>query len=386
MKFPGFCGPSAENRSLNVNAERTINLYVEHPAGLPKSDPVLQGTPGIRPYCILDDTPMRALFHQDGRTFAVAGTTFYEILGASSFASRGTVANTATDDLVYICSNGRFGGQQLFIVSGGLGYIFALDTNAFTQITDPSFPANVTVGDFVDGYFVALNSQNNTFHLSDLEDGLSWDGTMVGERNLSSDEVIGMICVHREIWLLGAQRTEVWYNSGDTFPFRPILSAGVIESGLLAQNSLTRIDNSIMWLGADERGGAVAYRANGYQPERISTHAVEEAWRHYARPDLAVAWSYQEAGHQFYVLYFPQGPDPTTGVPYTHWVYDAAVGPQLGWHQRALWNSDTALWEPAIARCHCYDWVNNLHLVGDRQNGVIYTQSLDYFDEQIVLP
>jgi hypothetical protein len=154
----------------------------------------------------------------------------------------------------------------------------------------------------------------------------------------------------------------------------------------MASDTLTRIDNTIMWLGCDERGALIAYRANGYQPERISTYAVEEAWRHYAHPELAVGWAYHEGGHQFYCLYFPDGPDPTSGVPYTHWVYDASLGPQLGWHQRGLWNSATALWEPHIARCHCYDWTHGLHLVGDRQNGVIYSQSLDYYSDSLVLP
>lgn len=383
MEFPGLCGGSAQDDSLNVNAECSVNLFARIPSGMAKAKPTLRGTPGLRPFCQVDDSPIRALFYQNSRTFAVGGATLFEILGENSFVSRGTVGE---DDFpATICSNGT-PGHQLFITSNEDGWIFDLLTNTLTQITDPQFPGAASMGDFVDGYFVTLWPSENTFYLSDLEDGTSWSPLMLAQRSLSSDPIAALIVVHREIWLLGQQRTEVWANSGDTFPFAPILSVGVIESGCLAPHSVCRVDNSIMWLGADERGAVQVMRADGYTPKVVSTPAVADALRRYANPQKAIAWAYQEAGHTFYVLYFPEGPDPSSGHWHTHWVFDASVPLEIAWHQRALWNTATAEWEPHIARAHCYDAENQLHLVGDRQNGVIYRQSLDIYDEQIVEP
>ena len=54
--------------------------------------------------------------------------------------------------------------------------------------------------------------------------------------------------------------------------------------------------------------------------QRISTHAIEQAIKKYANSKSAVAFTYQNLGHAFYVLVF----DEAT------WVYDAATGL---WHE-----------------------------------------------------
>lgn len=387
MKFEGLCGPTAQHHSLNVNAELTINWYLERTrSGQPKGDPILMRTPGLAPYVVFEQGPVRQLYAHNGRMFAVAYDTLYEILGENNYVSRGTVSVSDEEEPAFMVSNG-VGGSQLMVASNDLGYIFDLDTNTLTQITDGEFPTSVNALDFVDGYFVVLNSDNNSIHLSDLYDGFSWNGTMVAQRSMAADEVGGIIVAHRNIWWFGQRRTEVWYNSGDTFPFQPILSAGVIEQGLAAPYSVARIDNSVFWLGMDERGGVVAYRAEGFVPKRISTHAVEEAWRNYPNPRDVIAWTYTEAGHSFWVLYFLEGPAEDSAFAYTHWVYDASLPPEEGWHQRATWNPSTCLFEPHAGRCHAYERLEDedVHLVGDRATGAVYRQSLDLLDEQLVV-
>ena len=383
MQFAGFCGGSAANRSLNVNAERTINLYTEVPAGMPKASPVLQSTPGLTPYCALPDSPVRTLYYHVQRCFAIAGSSLYEIFGQDSFTLRGSVTNGYRP--ATIVGNGN-SGHQLFIVSEFDGYIYDLDTDTLTAITDPQFPLEPLMGEFIDGYFVALAS--NTIYLSDLYNGMAWDGLMVAQRSLAADELVSIVVNHRELWMLGAQRAEVWYNTGATFPLEPIPSAGVIEQGCLAPFSAIRCDNSIIWVGADERGGAAVYRAAGFNPQRISTHAVEHALLQFGDLRQIYAWTYQEGGHTFYVLFHnnliaqgnPGG--PAGSVDHTTWVYDAATGE---WHERALWRPELAKWEQHIARCHCYDYIKQVHLVGDRQGGTVYRMSLDLYDEQIVM-
>ena len=72
--------------------------------------------------------------------------------------------------------------------------------------------------------------------------------------------------------------TTVWADIGDPdFPFAPIPGA-FIEQGIGSRFGWTVVDNELYWHGQNEDGGRVAYRAQGYQPQRISTHAVEQAW------------------------------------------------------------------------------------------------------------
>jgi hypothetical protein len=67
----------------------------------------------------------------------------------------------------------------------------------------------------------------------------------------------------------------------------------------------------------------VVYVAQGVQPQRISTHAIEQAIGGYERVDDAVGYVYELEGHAFYVLSFPSAGDT--------WVYDFASG---FWHER----------------------------------------------------
>ena len=84
--FPGFCGPSSQARSVNVDAEETINRYLEvlraptdvyrSASATPKVIGALYPTPGLRPFVMLPGSSVSALFTQDDRVFAVSGSAF----------------------------------------------------------------------------------------------------------------------------------------------------------------------------------------------------------------------------------------------------------------------------------------------------------------------
>jgi hypothetical protein len=378
--FDGFVGPSSTLHSVNADAERTINLYLEIPDGgaKAKSQAQLKGTPGLRPFLAavggvagntLAESPVRALWHEDGRCFAIAGGKLYELFANQTATSRGSVANDTRP--ATISSNGRDNGHQLFITSGGLGYIYDLNANTLTQITAPAFPTPVIQGAYVDGYFIALKANSNRFQLSALLDGLTWSGLDVAQVSESSDLVVSMVVDHREVWLFGSRTTVPWFNNGNaSFPFAPVQGA-FIEGGIIAPFSAVKIDNSVFWLDQDARGAGIVRRAHGYTPQRISHHALEESLRGVFLED-AIGWAYQEAGHTFYVLYVPAHD--------THWVYDTAT---QQWHERALWDAVNARWTPDLGRCHCFAF--NKHLVGDRQSGAVYEMSLDLYDYEVVV-
>jgi hypothetical protein len=167
--------------------------------------------------------------------------------------------------------------------------------------------------------------------------------------------------------------TEVWWNSGDSdFPFVRNESA-FIETGTVAPGTCVRAGGSVAWVGSDERGRGTVWHAQGFQPARISTHAVEFALSGYSRLSEASAFAYQQGGHEFYQLTVPASDTDSGGT----WVYDFATG---FWHERS-YLSDTGE-EPHRA------WVGTVAfgevVVGDREDGRLYTYDLDYYadDEQ----
>ena len=181
MKYPGFIGGSNENQAITADQQRTINWYVE-PTKAPgsPSEAVLLPTPGVNflananPDTLTARTteflaPGRAHFFEDGREFAVIGTTLFEIGKARAMTSRGTVA--ADENPATISTNGDI-ASQLFITSGTNAYYYALDTNTLTQIT--AMDGKATMGAFLDGYFLALDSVASTLYISALGDGSSW--------------------------------------------------------------------------------------------------------------------------------------------------------------------------------------------------------------------
>lgn len=373
MHYPGFIGPSNPEWSPNLDAERTINLYL-HRAGVGAKVPwALYNTPGLRVFKTgIDGGPIRALFAQNNVGYVVAGSKFYRLDADGTLSFKG---NVALDEFPATLSTNGPAGDQMFIVSAGKGYIYTIQTSAFTQIVDPDFPLIVVNGDFLDGYFVVLESESITFKISDLEDGLSWNGLDVGQVSQSTDKIRRLFVNHEELWLFGGQRTGVWVDTGNaSFPFAPLPGAN-IQQGIAAPWSVAAVDNSFLWLGGNEEGQGVVYRPEGYRPKRVSTSAIEAVWRTYPTISDAVAWTYQQDGHYFYVLIFPSA----TGPMPTAWVYDTTTDQ---WHERAHWSLTAMNWVPYRPGCHCFAF--GKHLVGDRLTGTIYDMSHEFFDSELV--
>jgi hypothetical protein len=380
VKF-GFIGATYESRSPNLDAEHSINLYPEQvESGTGVNQYGLYSTPGLRLFANLDDSPVRAMFSENGRLFIVAGGSFYEVNSDGSWVRYGTVAVDA--DPAQIVSNGISFGQ-VAAASGGSGYIFDTVANTLTQITDPEFVENASMVQYLDGFFIWLDRPNNLFKLSNLGDGLLYDGFDVAQRTFAGDPLNSMVVDHRELWLLGEQRSEIWFNSGaESFPLQPIIGT-FIEDGTIAAWSVQQLDNSVFWLQGDERGHGIVMRAQGYTPSRVSNHSMEHGIRQLDDITDAIAYVYQQQGHAFYCLYFPTGLTiPRLSLAnHVHWCYDVATGM---WHERALWDPDNLEWVPHLSRHHAFAFGKNL--VGDRQSGALYEMNLNFFDEEVIFP
>lgn len=371
MIYAGFIGPSNTLRSPIADCEVTRNWFYEPiapgtgPGGV---DGWLKPTPGIEPFVVLPKGPVRQLWSQDGRCFAVAGNGFYEVLPNHNYVTRGTVA--ADSRPASIASNGS-AGHQVYIVSGNYGYTFDLTTNTLTQISDPDYPFPATMGAFIDGYFLALKGQSNQFQWSALEDGTTWDGLDVAQLSQSSDFIQSITPVHGQLWIHGTKTSVVWADTGGSSAFEPIPGSLGMQ-GSTAAWSAAVIDNTIFWMGGNDQGNAVVYKANGYTPVRISTHAVETALQGYARLSESIGWTFQLEGHAFYCLYIPDAD--------AQWVYDAATGQ---WFQWSTWNTTKLVFQPWPARCHTFTF--GMHLTGDIQSGAIYHMDPTIITSQLVV-
>lgn len=347
-----FVGGSYTSRSLSFDAQRTVNLYpVLSESGNSRSVAMLTTTPGHRKWLDVGDGPVRGLLRVDDALLVASGGKLYRVTADKVVTELGALSGTG---LVRMASNGK----AVMIVTGQAGYFLTLSTWKLAAITDPSFTGADCV-DFLDGRFVWNRPGTGEFAVSQLY-GTDIDALEYATAEGAPDKLVSLIVDHRELWLFGESTTEVWYNSGDPdFPLARMSNA-FVEHGCAAAGSVAKLDNTVFWLGADDRGQGMLWRAQGYTPQRVSTFPVEAAWSEYERIDDAVAFTYQQGGHSFYVISFP--------AANATWVYDVAANL---WHERA-WRENTGLHRLHRVRGQLHAHYQGMHLVGDHETGRLY--------------
>jgi hypothetical protein len=358
MKTP-ILGGTYVARSVNAADARMVNLFPEAVPEGGKEPGFLNRAPGLRLLANMGDGPIRGLWQFGGYGYAVSGETLYKIDSIWGVTAIGTVAGSSGP--VSMSDN----GTQLFIACNGPSFIYNSLTLAFAPITDPDFPGAVTVG-YLNGYFVFNEPNSQRLWITQLLDGQSIDPLDFASAEGSPDGLVSILIDHREAWLFGTNSVEVWYDAGTSpFPLVPVQGA-FNEVGCIAAFSVAKLDNGIFWLGADARGKGIVYRANGYTAQRISTHAVEWQIQQYGNLSDAIAYTYQQDGHSFYVLIFPSAN--------TTWVFDVATSL---WHERAAFiNGDFTR-----HRSNCQMAFSNEIVVGDHELGNIYAFDLNVFSD-----
>lgn len=352
MQSP-ILGSAYTARSVNAADNRMINLFPEIIPEGGHTPAFLNRAPGLRLEVAVGTGPVRGLWTFGGYAYVASGNTLYKLDTQYNITSLGTLAN---DGPVSMADD----GTHLFVACNGPSFVYNASTNAFGQITDPDFPGALTVS-YLAGYFVFIEPDSQRVWVTELLDPTSIDPLDFASAEGSPDGLVSSIVDHSEVWLFGTNSVEVWYNSGAAdFPLQRIQGA-FNEIGCAATYSVAKLDNGLFWLGADARGRGIVYRANGYTGQRISTHAVEWQIQQYGDISDAIAYTYQQDGHAFYVLTFP-----TAGAT---WVYDVAT---QAWHERASFTNG----DFGRHRSNCQMAFNQEIIVGDYQNGNLYAFDL----------
>lgn len=354
MRFPGFIGPSYTLESVNVDCQRCINLYPKiNELGKGKEGEVacLVGTPGLSTLATLATSPTRGGYTAtNGRCFVVGGNKLYELSSAWVATERGTL--NSSEGMCSFADN----GTDLVLIDGDDGYYLTFSSNSFAVITDPDWLGASSLT-YQDGYFIFTKPDSGQFFYSDLNSTGIQEDAQTSEG--SSDNLVACISDHRDLWMFNEKTAEVYFNSGGDLLFERVQGA-FIEHGCAAKGSVAKANNTVFWLGRDKDGSGVVYMAKGYQPQKISTHAVDLAIQGYGDVSDATAYTYQENGHYFYCLNFTEAN--------TTWVFDSTTNL---WHERVY--SNEGRFERHRANWHTFAF--STHIVGDYENGKIYKLS-----------
>ncbi len=262
-------------------------------------------------------------------------------------------------------------GGYVVIVDGPNGYLYNIKTQKFDKITDPSFLGADRVA-FIDGWWIFNQPGTQVFYTPKSTYSIEFDASFFALTDAATDNLVTLIESKEELWLICEKHTEIWYDAGGQFFGFARLVSTMLQVGCSAKHSLARFNDSgqdgLIWFGRSDRGENVVVRTRGFEAQVVSTPAVSDEIATYAYVSDATGYTYQEDGHEFYVLTFPSA-DKT-------WVFD---GSTEMWHKRASYDpySDTF----HRHRSSCFLNFQNQRLVGDYQNGAIYQMTRDAFTD-----
>ena len=336
------------------------------------------GTGGAGTYTVSNSQTAAAGRYNSAQVNAVftgstSGTTLTVTSVASGTLHAGmTITNSTLSTKTVITALGTgTGGAGTYTISNsqtvGSSTMYGLNWTVLPA-TDGAFQGGSTV-EVVDNYFIYNKPDSQLWGATDLLSIIS-NPLSYGSKDGSPDDLVTIIVDRREVYLLGEMSSEVWIDVGAfPFPFQRIPGTST-QQGIAAKFSSARVGKSFAYVSKNNRGEATVVRMNGYIPERISTHAVENTLVGQNVSD-ALAWTYQLNGHEVYVVTFP-----SIGENGLTWAFDNTTGL---WHKWLYTNNQN---EYERHRGNCCSFFNQQVLIGDYENGKLYRVSLsEYTDD-----
>lgn len=344
-----FAAQSYQAHSVALDAQRCVNFYAEFAPKDAKSPVPVWGCPGMVAFAQCGAGPVWGMGLMGGVLYVVSGQALYRVDADGASVELGATWVTGP---VSMDTN----GTDLVWVDGESGWSYSV-AGGVQQITDENFyPADSVV--YFDTYFVFNRAGTQEFFLSPQEAVTPFDGTMFASKEATADPLLAIVNSHEQLYLFGAARTEIWYDAGNAAPSFPFqrFDGAFIQRGIAGVHAHCLEDNTVFFLGDD----GMFYRLSGYQPQRVSTHAIEGAWQSYATRADARCFSYTLEGHKFVTLLFPSAA--------ATWVYDVATGL---WHERESWTGSGADSSIGRWRGNCAIMAYGRVLVGDCLSGVV---------------
>lgn len=344
------------NRAKNASAMDLVNLYAEIVLDSAKKSPsnvILFSTPGLKDFAesVLGDSVWGAhYFDEDGVVYLVIGSSVCYL------TSGGTI--TIIDTIGTINANVQFedNGFDVLMLDAN-GNLYNVTKTSLTLITDANYSPASSVS-FLDGYFLFTELGTNKIFRSDANSVVI--NSAFANAEASPDKTVRGFATLKEYYIFGQRTIEIWQNNGGTtdLGFEGI-QGGVIDRGCAAKLSIVSEANTLFFLGDDR----MVYTLSGYVPTRISTNAIEEEIRKMDYIADAIAFSYTEEGHKFYIITFP--------TENKTFCFDITT--QL-WHKRKSYGINR--WRP-----NCFVNAFGKNLVGDFESGKIFEITLDTYTD-----
>lgn len=362
-------GSSYAGKSIIASGQETVNLYAEVNNADPESPVPVTYYPTAGTDLYATPNPpnlnkVRGEYRTSiGTAYCVIGPTVYVVTAIGTLIIIGNVANLPSQ--VYFSDN----GLVAVLVDGTNGYAIDLTTNAIGQIIDPNFYGADYVA-LLDTFFIFNRPDTNQFYISGsnvtftmLTTTGAFNALDIAAKSGFNDPIVGIVTVHRELWLIGLLTTEIWIGTGAADFYFQEVQGTYVNHGSSAQYSIATQDVLVFFLQQDLQGNCLVLQGQGYDVTEISTPRIVSEFRKYGTISDAIGGCFQLEDHSYYALIFP--------TANKGWLYDLTTSAKLGFPMWYEWNASDAQGNLIRPRANCFMFFNNLNLVGDYENGNI---------------
>lgn len=334
------------------SVQDTVNYIperAERPGG--RAEWMLRDAPGAHAVCDLGTAaPIRGLHNCEGRLLAVSGTHLFNIAADYTPTILGTIPGVSR---VSIDHNQITNGNEVLIANGASGYVYDTVAGTVAQITDVSYPGAIVVT-YLDQVLAQIDPTRRMFFHSDLTQATQYLSTDTYEAESAPDLLVTLIASHGQLVVFGDRTADFYQATGGNSSFFERMDGTTLEVGCAATHAISRLDATVYWVGSDGCG----YRLNGLSPQRITTHAIEQAWAKCDRKK-AFSFTFEDLGHKVWYVTFPDGET---------WGFDVATEE---WHRRQ--SAGLRRW-----RINALVYWNGQWIGGDFSNGKLYRLDWDY--------
>lgn len=299
-------GGSNEQRFLQFDGERTVNMYIETDSN-GKKPLALFPTPGRRlRHTFSQGASGRSLFSHNNKLYAVVSDELY-LLDAALFPIN------LNHSLPFSTSSGHVGidvneNNQVIFVDGVAGYIYAEETKVYKKISAQYFPTEPVDAIYFDGVFFVAEGNSPRFHASKTNDGLTWDNAFASITS-RPDNIVGFAQLNRRLFVFGRTVTEAWYSAPLTtttanFPLQRDNNM-LLNYGCESVASIAQDHGVIVWLSNNTAGANSVMMTDGSIPKQISTKSIDYQISKLTKKDNAIGFLIKISAHLFYTLIFP---------------------------------------------------------------------------------
>jgi hypothetical protein len=264
------------------------------------------------------------------------------------------------------------GATAEITVAGGVVTVVQIDNGG----------KNYIAGDVLSATAASIGGTGAGFTYTVTGFATGFDPLDIAAKSGFSDPIVGIVAIHRELWLIGQLTTEIWIGTGAAdFYFQEVQGA-YINHGCAAQYSIATQDVLAFFLQQDLQGNCLVLMGQGYDISEISTPRLVSIFRTYTVINDAIGFCFQIEDHSYYALIFP--------TANKGWLYDLTTSKQLGTHFWSEWNFNDANGNFNRPRANCCMFFNGANLVGDWENGTLLKLDIntntDYTDNKTVNP